>query len=88
MRNMLQLCTDKVERDSQAWIQLWLTLFSAMYELDVGVTKEVLGENLWNSRLDLLSQSPTTLAPSFFASIQNVYLQISMRSINQWMYTG
>ena len=88
MRNMLQLCTDKVERDSQAWIQLWLTLFSAMYELDVGVTEEVLGESLWNSRLDLLSQSPTTLAPSFFAFIQNVYLQISMRSINQWMYTG
>ena len=55
MRNMLQLCTDKVERDSQAWIQLWLRLFSAMYELDVGVTEEVLGESLWNSRLDLLS---------------------------------
>ena len=54
-----------------------------MYELDVGVTKEVLGESLWNSRLDLLSQLPTTLAPPFFASIQNVYLQISMRSINQ-----
>ena len=54
-----------------------------MYELDVGVTEEVLGESLRNSRLDLLSQSPTTLAPSFFASIQNVYLQISMRSINQ-----
>ena len=70
MRNMLQLCTDKVERDSQAWIQLWLTLFSAMYELDVGVTEEVLGESLWNSRLDLLSQSPTTLAPSFFASTE------------------
>ena len=51
-----------------------------MYELDVGVTEEVLGESLWNSCLD---QSPTTLAPSFFASIQNVYLQISMRSINQ-----
>ena len=54
-----------------------------MYGLDREVTEEVLGESLWNSRLDLLSQSPTTLAPSFFASIQNVYLQISMRSINQ-----
>ena len=47
MRNMLQLCTDKVERDSQAWIQLWLRLLSAMYELDVGVTKEVLVESFY-----------------------------------------
>ena len=41
-----------------------------MYGLDRDVTEEVLGESLWNSRLDLLSQSPTTLAPSFFASTE------------------
>ena len=81
MRNMLQLCTDKVERDSQAWIQLWLTLFSAMYELDVGVTEEVLGESLWNSRLIPAFQN-TDYPSTFFTHLYIACPSITFTSIN------
>ena len=81
MRNMLQLYTDKVERDSQAWILLWLRLFSTMYGLDGDVTKEMSVESLWNSRLIPAFQN-TDYPSTFFVRLYIACPSITFTSIN------